>query len=428
MVRLTGQRPRATWGRVTLACAAMLLLAALASAPASAARAGLVRSFGDDGIAPLEPPLPPGANEFSGVQSAPAPDGSTYVVAEREPCNGSCRPGLLFHFRRDGRLDRSFGDDGHVAVDGGGGYSLALDSHGRPLLSRAERGTYLLRYTTRGHLDRSFGGDGEVYLPRMIEGPGTVQPLPGGGLLVSTEDLEQGGGFAPIRLEELHENGVPVRTFGSDGFVNVGAPGTFHLPPAISPTGAIMIAATGCCTESVSLIRVSARGRLDTRFDRAARRSLARLATLEDEHFEAELEADDVVARPDGGVDLFGDFGQHGFDARIEGNGGAAAGFGRHGVRLFERPVERALPLRGGGFLVFGNGWSGPLRAFVIEPGGSPDPRFRPVALSPYSEQIDGVAIAPGVIDLAFERRHVEKLPRAPYLARLRLPRGLVAR
>jgi hypothetical protein len=47
MERLSGQRPRATWGRVLLAGATALLLGALARAPAQAARLGLDSSFGD---------------------------------------------------------------------------------------------------------------------------------------------------------------------------------------------------------------------------------------------------------------------------------------------------------------------------------------------------------------------------------------------
>lgn len=413
-----------------LSVGSALLLAGALAGTAAAASPGLDPAFGNGGIVRLDSLLPRGVKALGEGGSQPAPDGSTYGLARAKRCAGRCSE-YLFHFRPSGRLDRSFGYRGLVRLpdhETGSRYALGIDAQGRPVVTQGKHGAKVLRFTKAGRPDRSFGHDGKVWLPKMERNPATVQPLPGGGLLLSSEDIDGTGGFALIRLAELHENGRPMRTFSDDGFVAVGAPGTFHLPPAPTRHGSVLIAAEGCCTELVSVVRVSKRGRLDRRFNREARRSLAPLDRMESEHFLAELDAYDLVARSDGGADLFGNFGNHGFEVRIAGDGRPVAGFGRRGIRRSARPVNFALPLRGGGFFAFGEGYFGPLRAFVLGPGGSPDRRFPAIPISPWSVAMAATETASDMIQVTFDRRREVGEPDVAYAARFVLPHGLVSR
>jgi hypothetical protein len=410
---------------------AALLLAATAFAgsghPGRPA-GGLDRGFARHGVLRLEPPLAKGARVEGEREFKAAPDGSTYVSEEVRPCRGC--PGfpdtLLFRFGPDGRPDRSFGGKGYVKLDPlFGGSRLAVDSHSRPIISSGEKGTRLERFTRGGRVDRSFGGDGKVWLPTLVKGRAEVEPIPGGGLLAFTEDIDGGGGFTPFRLAELREGGAPVAKFGHDGHAIVDLPGTFHVAPAVDEDGSILIAATGCCVESFTLERVTARGRLDNRFAAATRKGLRALNQLKSVNFEAEPEVTQVLERPDGGADLFGYFeGELGFDARVGADGGARPGFGRRGLRRLAQPVDQAVALRGGGFLAIGQGNFGPSRAFVLRPGGKVDRRFGEIDLAGYSQFVGPVPIGGRALDVAYTSRSEVGNTETPFVACLLAPTG----
>ena len=308
MVCLTGQRVRAAWRRVLLACLAALLVGTLAYFPALGVGRGFDRSFGHGGRHPLTSVKPPGVSKLQYLEWLGASDGGVYVIATSECTGCGDRGSFLFSFLRGGRVDASFG--------GGHGYirlparaeslRLAIDARGRALVSADIDGVQVRRYTKGGMPDPRFGRRGVVRLPKGVSGgflanAPTVAPMPGGGLLVSSENPAEGHGFARFHLAELQEDGAPVRTFGHKGVTAVDAAGSFHVEYGPTPLrgGSVLIGAESCCTEKVSLTKVSARGRLDTRYDRTARRALRPLTALR-EASEEGTELTAILPRPDG--------------------------------------------------------------------------------------------------------------------------------
>jgi hypothetical protein len=383
-----------------LAFAVALLVAAMACASALGA-----------GRHPLTPVKPPGVKKLQYREWLGAGDGAVYVLATSE-CGGCGNVGsFLFRFERDGRLDRSFGHHGHARLPAGEqGFFLAVDARGRALVTWRPDEVEVRRYTLGGHLDPRFGHHGIVRLPRLgkniLANSSTVAPMPGGGLLVSSEAPAEGHGFARFRLAELREGGAPVRTFGHRGYTAVDAAGSFHgeYGPTPMPGGSVLIGAEGCCTEHVSLTRVSARGRLDTRYDRTARRALRPLTALR-ERSEEGTELNAVIPRRDGGVDLFGFVSPHGFEVRVKADGQADTRFGRRGLKVLPLPVSTATALPGGGFLLAGNQFNQQSVAYAVHGDGTVDRRFGSVALGAGSFYPRATALGGGDANIVFGRK-----------------------
>jgi hypothetical protein len=418
-------------GLAALVASAALLVAAVASASALAGGPGPDRSFGHAGHSPLTPVKPAGVKKLEYREWLGAADGSVYVLATSE-CRGcGDRGNYLFKFSRAGRFDASFGRHGYAALPPGEeGLRLAVDGHGRAIVSDGAKGVQVRRFTRGGHPDRSFGRDGVVELPKLhafLTDAPTVSPMPGGGLLVALESSAEGHGFAHIVLAELDERGAPVRTFGRNGVTGVDAAGAFHVEygPTPLPGGAVLIGSLSCCTEKVSLTRVSARGRLDTRYDRAARRALRPLAVLR-EHSEEGTELNAIIPRPDGGADLFGFVSPHGFEARVKADGEADTRFGRQGLKVLPLPVSTATAIRGGGFLLAGNEFNQQTVAYAIHGDGSVDRSFRPSPLGPGSFYPRATTLDDGHGSIAFGKmlEPEEDFQYRPLVARFDLPKG----
>jgi len=394
-----------------LALLAALLIAAVLGASAFAAGPGYDRSFGHGGRHPLTPVKPPGVHKLEYREWLGAIDGAVYVLATSE-CPGCGNRGtFLFRFLRGGRFDASFGGHGYAKLPAGeGGLRLAVDARGRALVSGQADDVQVRRYTRGGRPDPRFGHRGVVGLPKfgreLLANAPTVTPMFAGGLLVSSETPAEGHGFARLRLAELHEDGAPVRAFGHDGVTTVDAAGAFHLEsgPTVLRDGSILIGAEGCCTERVSLTRVSARGRLDTRYDQAARRALRPLAALRERSVEG-TELNAIIPRREGGVDLFGFASPHGFEVRIKGNGQADTRFGRRGLKVLPLPVSTATAIPGGGFFVAGNEFNQQSVAYVVRGDGSADRRFRPAALGSGSFYPQATVLAGGEASIVYGRQ-----------------------
>jgi hypothetical protein len=388
-----------------------LLVAAPACASALAARPGYDQAFGHRGRHPLSPVEPPGVKKLEYREWLGASDGAVYVLATSE-CGGCGNAGnFLFRFDRDGRLDASFGHGGYARLPAGQeGFFLAVDARGRALLCLQPDDIEVRRYTRGGHLDPGFGHHGIVRLPKLGKGflanPPTVSPMPGGGLLVSSETPAEGHGFARLRLAQLREDGAPVRRFGHLGYTSVDAAGSFHgeYGPTPMPDGSVLIGAEGCCTERVSLTRVSARGRLDTRYDRTARRALRPLTALR-ERSEEGTELNAIVPRPGGGVDLFGFVSPHGFEVRVKADGRADARFGRRGLKVLPLPVSTATPIPGGGFFLAGSEFNQQSVAYAVRGNGSVERRFRPTGLGPGSFYPRATALDGGGASIVYGRQ-----------------------
>jgi hypothetical protein len=416
---------------VVLAALAALLVGAAISASALAARPGYVRSFGHGGRRALQPTKPPGVKELVNDEWLGTADGSAYVLANSK-CYGCGGPHqYLFKFDRGGRFDASFaGGRGYVELPGNGErtYALAVDDHGRALAVGDEHGPMVMRFTPAGRPDPGFGKHGVVRLPglgrNILADSPTVSSMPGGGLLASAETPNEGHGFSRFKLEKLREDGAPDRRFGRAGVTAVDAAGSFHLEggPTVLADGSVLIVSTGL-GQPVTLTRVSARGRLDTRYDRVARRALRPLAALNSRLWEG-LEAYVALPRANGGVDLFGFGSPHGFDMRVEADGRADAGFGRHGLKVLPLPVSGVTPLPGGEFLAVGNEFNQQTVAYVVRGDGTRDRRFPPTPLGHGSFGGQPVAIGDGLANVVYgiEIQPEDNFKYIPFVARLALP------
>lgn len=333
-------RPR---GIVWLALASALLLGSLGTGTAVAA--GVDRGYGSGGVAEV---TLPGLQYPSPNQMASARQGDVYVLGSSYTCAVTCtRSFALYRYLADGRRDDSFAGGGTLALPQSAlGYAISVDEQGRPLAAAIEPGAVVVRrYTESGQVDNGFGGDGSVDVPCACgEAEVTVTPARRQRLLVAaggpTAESNRQQPSSQLALTRLLPDGGIDSGFGSNGTVSlrldgVGQPG----PLAVNGKGAIVLAGSGCCTASNAYaIRVSARGRLDTRFGATAQRSLRRLARFGDFP-----EIASVLPRGNGTIDVVGSSQfDRGFDLRLRANGRLATGFGRNGAVRLPMPVSTA--------------------------------------------------------------------------------------
>jgi uncharacterized delta-60 repeat protein len=195
------------------------------------------------------------------------PDWKVVLVGHASPA-GVARLALA-RYRRDGRLDRSFGRGGKVvrvdataraAALGPGGVIVVVGSRttreGRP------DGVVVARFTANGALDRSFSGDG------VVDGPGfpiSVAAQPDGKVVVAA----------------WRAGSVAVTRYRADGSLDgrFGAGGTVMLTRVIAPRALaldsrerIVVAGSAPGPDIVNtfvVVRLTPAGRLDRRFGRA---------------------------------------------------------------------------------------------------------------------------------------------------------------
>jgi uncharacterized delta-60 repeat protein len=370
----------------------LLAMAIAAGASAARSRAGLDLAWGRKGVVSTQLTTKP-AGYLSRTAFATAPDGSSYQLNSFRECGAvECTTRVaLLRWTPDGTADTGFGGAGFVQTSSvsfrleprAEGTSLTVDSRGRPLVSSIERGAVVVRrYSPGGVLDTSFGSGGsislscgecersQVWLLAASRGRSLVEvqntlPAPEGGL-----GSALGG---QVALTRLTAGGRPERHFGGTGTVKIelglrGYPGK----GAVTPKGGVLLGSVGCCSGTAPyLLRVSSKGRIDTKFGRAAGRSLARLSRRG--------ETSNVVAlvpRANGMVDLLGDNSiASGFDLRLKANGDRAR-FGNGGLRRLPFLVEAAALGSGGAIFAVGAQDAGSYSAFRLLSNGSVDPAF----------------------------------------------------
>lgn len=333
-----------TQGIVWLGLASALLLGSFGTGTAAAA--GLDRGYGNGGVAEVSLP---GLQYPGPEQMVSARQGDVYVLGSSHRCGMSTctRSFVLFHYLADGRRDDSFAGSGALALpESALGYSISVDEQGRPLAAAIGPGAVVVRrYTASGQVDAGFGGDGSVDVPCACEkAEVTVTPARGQRLLVAvggpTAESNRQRPSSQLALTRLLPDGGLDSGFGVNGTVSLRLGGVAQPGPlAVSGRGAVLLAGSGCCTASNTYaIRVSARGRVDTKFGATVRRALRRLSGFGDFP-----EVRSVLPRGDGMIDMVGtsQF-DHGFDLRLRPNGRLAAGFGRNGVVRVPMPISTA--------------------------------------------------------------------------------------
>jgi hypothetical protein len=379
-----------------VAAAAMLGLLALAvavGASAAKSKAGLDRSYGDEGVAAVQLPSEP-AGGLRSTRFATASDGSAYQLNTFGGCSGnSCGiVNALYRWGPNGTSDASFGGSGFAQVSNttfderigplAEGTDLTVDSYGRPLVSVIESGLVVVRrFSPGGVLDASFGSGGSITVPCGDCERAHVWLLaaPKGRSVVEVQNTvpapEGGNGSAlggKVTLTRLTSGGWPERSFGAKGTAAIEL-GLRSYPGAgsVTPAGGVLLGAAGCCDGTGPyLIRVSKKGRIDTKFGRAAGRSLARLAKQGETSSLAAL-----LPRANGTIELVGNDLESGFDLRLKANGDRAR-FGDGGLKKLPFLTYAAALGAEGAIFAIGSQGIGPFAAFRVLANGRIDPHF----------------------------------------------------
>ncbi|MEV4948459.1 calcium-binding protein [Streptomyces sp. NPDC053755] len=252
------------------------------------------------------------------------PDRKVVVVGSSWIEYENCCWFTVVRYNEDGSLDGTFGGDGIVTTDFGGGpneaYEVAVRPDGRILAMGTSGGTFALaQFNADGSPDTTFGGDGEVTTdpsPGSAEEGGTGRSL----ALQSDGKVVAGGEVGTTRFDfalirYLPDGGLDT-TFDGDGIVRTDF-GDYESVEALAvqPDGRI-VAAGGD-----SMARYLANGALDTGFDGDGRVNLPAPVA-------------DMALPSDGRIVLVGSNGPGGDFAvlRRQPNGGADASFGGGGM------------------------------------------------------------------------------------------------
>ncbi|MBS1843752.1 MAG: hypothetical protein JST53_04965, partial [Actinobacteria bacterium] len=296
----------------------------------------------------------------------------------------------VYRLNSSGAFDPTFGGAGSVQLptttrlEGGEAQpTMTVDRSGRLLIAQVENGgVFVRRFTAAGNLDRSFGSGGAISFPcpECERTSVWLLPAPNGRVVVERQTTlpPKPGAFSSslggqVALTRLTRGGRPELHFGDAGTVTIrlgrrGYPGK----AAVSPKGAILLGAVECCSGNAPyLVRVSSKGRIDTKFGRAAGRSLARLSRQGET---SSLRA--LLPRANGTVEILGnDAIGAGFDLRLKANGDRAT-FGRGGLRKLPFMVEAARLGSEGGIFAVGRSGTGPYSAFRLLADGRVDPAY----------------------------------------------------
>jgi hypothetical protein len=388
--------------RRTMAISVAVLAMALIGAAGAQAR--LDTSFGTEGVANVNPPLPAGwINESIGAV-ATGQEGETYVVAHQyDRCNDSfpCPQGdFVFRYLTDGALEPAFG--------GGRGYEIpwetaepfyrgqalvTVDSSGEPVVARTvlpareEAGSGAIvvrRLLLTGQVDTSFGADGAVRLPCPCVGENT-QLLAGpkdSTFVVSTSATrkktkgQKDGVTAAATLIKLDATGHRAKAYGLRGSITAPAPGEGEIEyDAITTGGATYFGGRGLTksTNAGFLLRISKTGKLDTKFRRRAIKSLKRLNAIKGN----EVRVTAAVIGTGKPIELFGNAGSiGGFELRLNTNGTLKRGWAENGLALLPYPISAAVQGREGSTIALTGGEAAAPHVLRILSKGKLDPAF----------------------------------------------------
>lgn len=372
-----------SWGALVLAvCCVGLVVVSSASA-----KGRIDLSFGQSGVVDLDP---------DGAEPTPqsmeiARGGAILVTEQTRVCAmaGCSGRASLTRYRRDGLRDSGFGVDGTILVapEGVEGEALlAVDSMGRMVLAWThDYAIVIRRFEADGRPDLSFGQAGfsqlscGCILTSLAAGPNDSIVVAG---------RSERPGYAPFSaatalVARLRSDGGFDSKFGQGGIVWMRTPG-YRLAAKVGPRGAVFLFDL---TRNFRLVvplvtRLSARGRLDWRFARTAKRSLrAAQGTGTSAYGWEDI---GLVLRPRGKVDLYGNDGEDSLVVRLLRSGKRDRSFGRNGVQRISFPINDAVADGAGGTFAVGRKPSesfDDFRVLRLRPDGRPDRQFGRVVL-----------------------------------------------
>ena len=231
-------------------------------------------SFGDDGKVITD--FGDGGEEATDVVLQP--DGKIVVAGVAS----SFEIGGLFALARylpNGTLDTTFGGDGRVTTDVGGGtaHAVALQPDGKIVLAGVAPSPStgsdfaLARYLPNGTLDTTFGGDGRVITDFGGDDIAIAVTLqPDGKIVVAGRaTTNPATGHTDFALARYLPNGTLDTTFGGDGLVITDF-GDFEFATdvAFQPDGKIVATGQASSNDAAgfALVRYHPNGTLDTTF------------------------------------------------------------------------------------------------------------------------------------------------------------------
>jgi len=383
-----------------VAVLSMMVLGVVAAVGAGSAQAKPDLSFGQEGVATLNPPYPPGWTNQRIEATATGQNGETYVVARQSSCSRyPCSEGdFVFRYLANGSLEPIFaGSRGFeiptetAAVFEAGAPLITVDSSGLPIVGRTvePQGTgsgaiVVRRLLPDGTLDTGWAANGAVRLPCPCLG-GSTQLLGGpeeSTFVVATavtrkkRNGQKSGATASATLIKLDNTGHRANGFGARGSVTAKMPGEGEIEyDAITPAGATFFGGRGLTGPTVSgfLVKVTAKGKIDDKFKQRALTSLKRLKGLKGN----EVRITAAVVGRSGPLELFGTAGSiGGFELRLRPNGTLLRGWGDKGLALLPFPISAAVQGREGSTMALTGEEAAPPRLLRITSKGKLDPVF----------------------------------------------------
>ena len=372
----------------------LLMPGVVAVIGAGAAQAKPDLSFGQSGVLPLAPPVPAGWNQQQVYDAATGGDGQVFVVDGQYRCDpgpANCvTRDFVFDYLADGSLNTAFGGPQGYEVpafsSSGGAGPIAVTTSGLPVVAfvapqlapEPAGAIHLQRLLANGGLDPSFGLSGTTTLSCNCGYGGTrVLPGPENSTVVTvTEEVNTKSGAADAAtLYKLNAAGLAATRYGSNGSAKVTMPGGGSLDyQALAPGGAAYFGGAGDSvgTYEGALVKVTASGKVDGRYTKAAAKSLDRLVTPSTRE---KMVVRAAVAAKSGEVTLFGTAGEKGgFELKLRPSGKLETKFGKQGLRRLNRQIVAAVGGSEGAAMTLAVGSSTRLLRLLAD--GRPDPKF----------------------------------------------------
>jgi hypothetical protein len=377
----------------------MLVLGVVAVVGAGSAGAKPDVSFGVNGVAGLNPPVPAGWRNEAIEATATGQNGETYVVARQSSCaHYPCAEGdFVFRYLANGSLEPVFaGSRGfEIPAETANGFEkgaalITVDSAGLPIIGRTvgpqgqgAGAIVVRRLLPDGVLDTGWGAGGAVRLPcpcgegtSLLGGPKESTFVVAPSVTRKKSNGQKSGATASATLIKLDSTGHRAEGYGARGSVTAKMPGEGEIEyDAITPQGTTFFGGRGLTGSTASgfLVKITAKGKIDDKFKQRALTSLKRLKGLKGN----EVRITAAVVGHSGPIELFGTAGSiGGFELRLRPNGTLLRGWGTKGLALLPFPISAAVQGREGSTMALTGEEAAPPRLLRITSKGKLDPVF----------------------------------------------------